>query len=138
VAQLQRVVPPTNDPTRASTHKDCGCFGSALTHSLYVSTCVSGCVYSVNVKVGMVGDAQIGKTSLMVKYAEGNFDEAYIQTLGTCTRTNQRGLAVAQQAGPGVNFLEKTILIRRTEITFSIWDLGGATSAYTRADWVHS
>jgi len=61
---------------------------------------------SVVVKVGMVGDAQIGKTSLMVKYVEGNFDEDYIQTLG-------------------VNFMEKTITIRNTEITFSIWDLGG-------------
>ena len=30
----------------------------------------------------MVGDAQIGKTSLMVKYIEGKFDEDYIQTLG--------------------------------------------------------
>jgi len=30
----------------------------------------------------MVGDAQIGKTSLMVKYVEGSFDEDYIQTLG--------------------------------------------------------
>ncbi|RUP46556.1 septum-promoting GTP-binding protein [Jimgerdemannia flammicorona] len=45
----------------------------------------------------MVGDAQIGKTSLMVKYVEGSFDEDYIQTLGK----------------------------RNTEITFSIWDLGG-------------
>ncbi|KAJ3181106.1 septum-promoting GTP-binding protein 1 [Gaertneriomyces sp. JEL0708] len=54
----------------------------------------------------MVGDSQIGKTSLMVKYVEGGFDEDYIQTLG-------------------VNFMEKTISIRNTEITFSIWDLGG-------------
>lgn len=61
---------------------------------------------SVVVKVGMVGDSQIGKTSLMVKYVEGSFDEDYIQTLG-------------------VNFMEKTIAIRNTEITFSIWDLGG-------------
>jgi Gtp-binding protein of the ras superfamily involved in termination of M-phase len=38
---------------------------------------------SVVVKVGMVGDSQIGKTSLMVKYVEGTFDEDYIQTLGT-------------------------------------------------------
>ncbi|KIR32047.1 septum-promoting GTP-binding protein 1 [Cryptococcus deuterogattii 99/473] len=57
-------------------------------------------------KVGMVGDSQIGKTSLMVKYVEGSFDEDYIQTLG-------------------VNFMEKAISIRNTEITFSIWDLGG-------------
>lgn len=60
----------------------------------------------VVVKVGMVGDSQIGKTSLMVKYVEGNFNEDYIQTLG-------------------VNFMEKTIALRNTDITFSIWDLGG-------------
>jgi GTP-binding protein of the ras superfamily involved in termination of M-phase len=41
---------------------------------------------SVVIKVGMVGDAQIGKTSLMVKYVEGSWDEDYIQTLGmNCT-----------------------------------------------------
>ena len=40
---------------------------------------------SVVIKVGMVGDAQIGKTSLMVKYVEGSWDEDYIQTLGLLT-----------------------------------------------------
>jgi Gtp-binding protein of the ras superfamily involved in termination of M-phase len=40
---------------------------------------------SVVIKVGMVGDAQIGKTSLMVKYVEGSWDEDYIQTLGSVT-----------------------------------------------------
>ena len=44
---------------------------------------------SVVIKVGMVGDSQIGKTSLMVKYVEGSFDEDYIQTLGKSLRTNQ-------------------------------------------------
>ncbi|CAM9265949.1 unnamed protein product [Ascophyllum nodosum] len=61
---------------------------------------------NVVVKVGMVGDAQVGKTTLMVKYVENKFDEEYIMTLG-------------------VNFMEKTITLRNTEITFSIWDLGG-------------
>lgn len=61
---------------------------------------------NVVVKVGMVGDAGVGKTSLMVKYVEGKFDEDYIQTLG-------------------VNFMEKSITLRNTEITFSIWDQGG-------------
>ncbi|PHH76638.1 hypothetical protein CDD82_3911 [Ophiocordyceps australis] len=68
----------------------------------------------VVIKVGMVGDAQIGKTSLMVKYVEGSWDEDYIQTLG-------------------VNFMEKTISIRNTEITFSIWDLGGQREAPSTA-----
>eukprot|EP00727_Mastigamoeba_balamuthi_P002803 m51a1_g1252 putative small gtpase (204) ;mRNA; r:35630-36825 len=61
---------------------------------------------AVVVKVAMLGDSQIGKTSLMVKYVEGSFDEDYIQTLG-------------------VNFMEKTITLRNNTITFSIWDLGG-------------
>lgn len=39
------------------------------------------------IKVGMVGDAQIGKTSLMVKYVEGSWDEDYIQTLGVSSST---------------------------------------------------
>ncbi|KAJ3222985.1 septum-promoting GTP-binding protein 1 [Clydaea vesicula] len=64
---------------------------------------------SVVLKVGLLGDSQIGKTSLMVKYVEGSFDEDYIQTLG-------------------VNFMEKTITIRKSDITFSIWDLGGTLS----------
>ncbi|CUM66097.1 uncharacterized protein PRCAT00003752001 [Priceomyces carsonii] len=60
----------------------------------------------VALKIGLIGDSQIGKTSLMVKYVEGSFDEDYIQTLG-------------------VNFMDKKIQIRSTTITFSIWDLGG-------------
>lgn len=60
----------------------------------------------VVVKVGMVVDAQIGKTTMMVKYVEGKFEEDYIETLG-------------------VNFMEKSITLKNTEVTFSIWDLGG-------------
>lgn len=46
---------------------------------------------SVVIKVGMVGDAQIGKTSLMVKYVEGSFDEDYIQTLGRWLSSGEAG-----------------------------------------------
>lgn len=77
---------------------------------------------SVVIKVGMVGDAQIGKTSLMVKYVEGSWDEDYIQTLGKPTIL---GDPANTNDSAGVNFMEKTISIRNTEITFSIWDLGG-------------
>ena len=73
----------------------------------------------------MVGDAQIGKTSLMVKYVEGAFDEDYIQTLGTSLFDTTLYSRLYADEWIGVNFMEKTISIRNTEITFSIWDLGG-------------
>jgi len=72
----------------------------------------------------MVGDAAIGKTSLMVKYVEGSFDEDYIQTLGSSSNRLKSG-CTNLVCPAGVNFMEKTISIRNTEITFSIWDLGG-------------
>jgi len=50
--------------------------------SIYKHDRLTHPVHSYVVKVGMVGDSQIGKTSLMVKYVEGLFDEDYIQTLG--------------------------------------------------------
>jgi GTP-binding protein of the ras superfamily involved in termination of M-phase len=49
---------------------------------------------SVVIKVGMVGDAQIGKTSLMVKYVEGSWDEDYIQTLGMALSPYVLGRAI--------------------------------------------
>jgi len=38
---------------------------------------------TVTLKVAILGDAAVGKTSMMVKYIENRFDEDYIQTLGT-------------------------------------------------------
>ena len=55
---------------------------TGLPHSSVCSSRVLTCWNSVVIKVGMVGDSQIGKTSLMVKYVDGSFDEDYIQTLG--------------------------------------------------------
>lgn len=60
----------------------------------------------VEVQVGLVGDAQVGKTSLMVKYVQNIYDKEYTQTLG-------------------VNFLKRKVSIRSTHIIFSIMDLGG-------------
>ncbi|QLG73100.1 hypothetical protein HG535_0E01840 [Zygotorulaspora mrakii] len=60
----------------------------------------------VEVQIGLVGDAQVGKTSLMVKYVQNVFDEEYTQTLG-------------------VNFLKRKVSVRSTDIVFSLMDLGG-------------
>ncbi|PVU90257.1 hypothetical protein BB560_006224 [Smittium megazygosporum] len=62
--------------------------------------------FVIAIKIGMLGDPQIGKTTLMVKYVEGKFEPEYIQTLG-------------------VNFMEKTIILKDYKVTFTIWDLGG-------------
>ncbi len=43
----------------------------------------------------------------MVRYVESRFDQEYTETLG-------------------VNFLEKTISLPQTDVTLSIWDLGGS------------
>lgn len=52
---------------------------------------------SVVIKVGMVGDAQIGKTSLMVKYVEGSWDEDYIQTLGKSAYSRQHPDSITER-----------------------------------------
>lgn len=61
---------------------------------------------SIKLKVAMVGDVNVGKTSLMVKYVEGTFDKNYIQTLG-------------------VNCMERTVTLKGKQILFTINDLGG-------------
>lgn len=37
-----------------------------------------------------MGDAQVGKTTLMVKYVENKFDEEYIMTLGETKWSERR------------------------------------------------
>ncbi|TPX37053.1 hypothetical protein SmJEL517_g00867 [Synchytrium microbalum] len=100
------ITQPTQSTTKSDKDKQTTAAGSAATTIPQSPSVIQEQKKTVVLKVGMVGDSQIGKTSLMVKYVEGSFDEDYIQTLG-------------------VNFMEKTISIRSTEITFSIWDLGG-------------
>ena len=60
----------------------------------------------IKVKISMVGDAQVGKTSLMVRYTKDVWDSSYIETLG-------------------VNFLHKSINVSGNEVLVEIWDLGG-------------
>ncbi len=55
----------------------------------------------------------------MVRYCEGHFDEDYIMTLG-------------------VNFLERSVSLRRTDIVFSVWDLGGQSEFRTMLPLVTS
>ncbi|XP_072951469.1 septum-promoting GTP-binding protein 1-like [Typha angustifolia] len=60
----------------------------------------------VSLKVSLLGDCQIGKTSFMVKYV-GDVEE-------------QRGLEMT-----GLNLMDKTLVVRGARIAFSLWDVGG-------------
>ena len=58
------------------------------------------------IKVALLGDAGVGKTSLMVRYVEGGFDQTQLPT-------------------QGINFMERSISLDANEVVFSIWDIGG-------------
>ncbi|CAG8837461.1 6623_t:CDS:2, partial [Gigaspora margarita] len=59
----------------------------------------------VVVKVGMVGDPKINKTSLMQRFVESDFDAYYNQT-------------------NAIHFKEKIIELQKYYFRFSIWDYG--------------
>merc|ERR1712087_782080 len=61
---------------------------------------------TIIVKVAIVGDSQIGKTTLMVKYIEDKFDEEFIETLG-------------------LNVMEKSFELKNCIANLQIYDLGG-------------
>ncbi|XP_059664824.1 septum-promoting GTP-binding protein 1-like isoform X1 [Cornus florida] len=60
----------------------------------------------VDLKITLLGDCQIGKTSFVIKYA-GDEPE-------------KRGLQMS-----GLNLMDKTLIIRGAKIAFRIWDVGG-------------
>lgn len=64
---------------------------------------------TISIKIALVGDANVGKTSLLSRYVDSRFDASI--TLG-------------------VAFMEKTISVNKsTNCTMSLWDLGGSFQA---------
>jgi small GTP-binding protein len=62
--------------------------------------------YTHLAKAVVVGDASVGKTSLLVRYVEGIFDPHYILTIG-------------------VSFFIKDVAINNRIVRLQIWDTGG-------------
>lgn len=58
------------------------------------------------IKVALLGDEGVGKTSLMVRFIEGAFDQAQFST-------------------QGINLMERTVALGSQDIMFTIWDVGG-------------
>lgn len=61
----------------------------------------------VSLKVSLLGDCQIGKTSFMVKYVGDDGEE-------------QNGLQMT-----GLNLMDKMMAVRGAKIAYSIWDVAG-------------
>lgn len=66
--------------------------------------------YNIKVKICLVGDASVGKTSLIRRYVMDVFDDKYINTLGT--KVSKKKIILKLN--------ERTI-----NLTFSIWDILG-------------
>lgn len=64
---------------------------------------------TISIKLALVGDAGVGKSSVLLRYVDSRFDSTI--TLG-------------------VSFMDKTISVNKnTKCNMSIWDLGGSFSA---------
>ena len=61
------------------------------------------------VKVALLGDSQVGKTSVMARYCEEAFDEDLLPT-------------------QGIHMTERTVSLSGHSVTISLWDIGGVES----------
>ncbi|CAN4102732.1 unnamed protein product [Withania somnifera] len=65
----------------------------------------------VTLKISILGDCQIGKTSFVIKYVGDEQEKRCLQM-------------------KGLNLMDKTLVIRGARITFRIWDVGGDHSSF--------
>jgi small GTP-binding protein len=66
-------------------------------------------------KVCLLGDAAVGKTSLIHRYVHNQFDEKYITTIGTNVSKKNIRISVQNPNNKIINY----------DITFAIWDIIG-------------
>lgn len=60
----------------------------------------------VTLKISLLGDCNIGKTSFGIKYVGDEQEKRFLEM-------------------SGLNLMDKTVLVRGARISFSIWDVGG-------------
>lgn len=66
-------------------------------------------------KICMLGEAAVGKTSLISRYVYNEFDDKYITTLGTKVSKKTIPIQISNPTGDSVN----------TNVTIAIWDVIG-------------
>lgn len=75
-----------------------------------------GSALILKAKVCLIGDAAVGKTSLVRRYAENAFDDRYVSTLGSTVSLKRLRLAPASHPSRGL------------DVRLSVWDLIGERS----------
>ncbi|XP_059597205.1 uncharacterized protein LOC100244716 isoform X1 [Vitis vinifera] len=65
----------------------------------------------VALKISLLGDCQIGKTSFVIKYVGNEKEQGDIQT-------------------SGINLMDKTLYVGGARISYSIWEVGGDEKAH--------
>ncbi|KAM8812277.1 ras-related protein Rab-13 isoform 1-T1 [Rhynchonycteris naso] len=91
-------------------------------------------------KLLLIGDSGVGKTCLIIRFAEDNFNNTYISTIDpspiTCLWVVPKLLA--SQQPPGIDFKIRTVDIEGKKIKLQVWDTAGQerfktiTTAYYR------
>ncbi|GMN51528.1 hypothetical protein TIFTF001_020684 [Ficus carica] len=103
-----RRLPFRSPPSPASSQEEDG-GGSGSSDEPSAATCCGACDMdpdSVNLKISLLGDCQIGKTSFVIKYVGDEQEKKCLEMAG-------------------LNLMDKTLLVQGARISFSIWDVGG-------------
>ncbi len=72
-------------------------------------------MFEIRKKICLLGEAGVGKTSLINRYVKNSFDDKYISTLGTKVSKKKIYLPITDETGKSVE----------TPVTLAIWDVIG-------------
>ncbi|CAI0627593.1 unnamed protein product, partial [Linum tenue] len=113
-AKYRRLTRPSSASSSYSSSPSCGGHNDDYGAVTFVEACTksgSGELESSNsdlvpLKISLLGDCQIGKTSFVVKYVGDEQEKESLEMAG-------------------LNLMHKTLLVQDARISFSIWDVGG-------------
>ncbi|XP_066394917.1 septum-promoting GTP-binding protein 1 [Miscanthus floridulus] len=105
--RYRRLGPPAAGPVLSPVDRDDDCAADADADAAAPRDAADDVDNVVSLKVSLLGDCQIGKTSFMVKYVGDDREE-------------QNGLQMT-----GLNLMDKTMAVRGARIAYSIWDVAG-------------
>ncbi|WVY93491.1 hypothetical protein V8G54_032579 [Vigna mungo] len=97
-------LPLRSPPSTATVH------GASSLHGHPITTPCDSDSDLVNLKISLLGDCHIGKTSFVIKYVGDEQEKRSLQM-------------------KGLNLMDKTLSVQGARISFSIWDVAGDTGS---------